>query len=60
MQLTDEQWQAVERCIPEDERRPPGKRGITDMMRVWMSCRTKAGRALGQQRGTVNHVGCAR
>jgi transposase len=35
MQLTNEQWQAIEPLIPEDERRPPGKRGG----RPWASAR---------------------
>ena len=35
MQLTDEQWQAVEPYIPEEERRAPGKRGG----RPWVSAR---------------------
>ena len=33
MQLTDEQWHAVEPYIPEEERRAPGKRGG----RPWIS-----------------------
>lgn len=35
MQLTDEQWQAVEPYIPAKERRPPGKQGG----RPWVSAR---------------------
>ncbi len=27
MKLTNAQWQAVERCLPEKEKRPPGKSG---------------------------------